>query len=167
MGVVSGILIGDYSAFDAPGDDHLDSARAGSSAARSRGAGGDWIVNQWVKRGILLGFRLGATVDYSIDDNFRFFDKDTYSTKRVTINDGGQWTTHSSDASWRTATRPLPLWNTALYNDRSWSPAQSFGVLGATAPWDRRENVPAEQVSDGGSCDRGAWPKRIHRDPAA
>ena len=27
-------------------------------------------------------------VDYSIDDNFRFFDKDTYPTKRVTINDG-------------------------------------------------------------------------------
>ena len=27
-------------------------------------------------------------VDYSIDDNFRFFDKDTYPPKRVTINDG-------------------------------------------------------------------------------
>jgi 2,3,4,5-tetrahydropyridine-2,6-dicarboxylate N-succinyltransferase len=60
----------------------------GEIRAASRGAGGDWVVNQWVKRGILLGFRLGAMVDYSIDDNFRFFDKDTYRTKRVTINDG-------------------------------------------------------------------------------
>ncbi|MGH9938839.1 MAG: 2,3,4,5-tetrahydropyridine-2,6-dicarboxylate N-succinyltransferase [Blastocatellia bacterium] len=60
----------------------------GEIRAASRSANGDWIVNQWVKRGILLGFRLGALVDYSIDDNFRFFDKETYPTKRVTINDG-------------------------------------------------------------------------------
>ena len=60
----------------------------GEIRAASRGAGGDWVVNQWVKRGILLGFRLGAMVDYSIDDNVRFFDKDTYPPKRVTINDG-------------------------------------------------------------------------------
>jgi putative heme-binding domain-containing protein len=66
---------------------------------------------------------------------------------RVTVKDRGEWASYSSDASWRTATRPLPLWNTALYNDRSWPVAQAYGSLGATAPWDRRENVPAEQVS--------------------
>jgi 2,3,4,5-tetrahydropyridine-2,6-dicarboxylate N-succinyltransferase len=60
----------------------------GEIRAASRGVDGDWVVNQWVKRGILLGFRLGTVVDYSIDDNFRFFDKETYRTKRVTINDG-------------------------------------------------------------------------------
>jgi 2,3,4,5-tetrahydropyridine-2-carboxylate N-succinyltransferase len=60
----------------------------GEIRAASRSDGGDWIVNQWVKRGVLLGFRLGAMVDYSIDENFRFFDKETYPTKRVTINDG-------------------------------------------------------------------------------
>src|SRR5215467_5257345 len=60
----------------------------GEIRAASRERGGQWTVHQWVKRGILLGFRLGAVVDYSIDDNFRFFDKETYRTKRVTINDG-------------------------------------------------------------------------------
>jgi 2,3,4,5-tetrahydropyridine-2,6-dicarboxylate N-succinyltransferase len=60
----------------------------GEVRAASRSANGDWVVNQWVKRGILLGFRLGAMVDYSIDENFRFFDKETYPTKRVTIDDG-------------------------------------------------------------------------------
>lgn len=60
----------------------------GGIRAASRSADGQWIVNQWVKRGILLGFRLGAMVDYSIDENFRYFDKETYPTKRVTINDG-------------------------------------------------------------------------------
>lgn len=66
---------------------------------------------------------------------------------RVTIRDTNQWFSYSSDASWRTATRPLPLWNTAIYNDRSWAPAQAFGALGTTAPWDRRESVPVEEVS--------------------
>lgn len=51
-------------------------------------ANGGWQVNQWVKRGILLGFRLGGLVDYSIDDNFRFFDKETYPTKRLTLESG-------------------------------------------------------------------------------
>jgi 2,3,4,5-tetrahydropyridine-2-carboxylate N-succinyltransferase len=60
----------------------------GEIRAASRGDDGQWVVHQWVKRGILLGFRLGGLVDYSIDDNFRFFDKETYPTKRVTINDG-------------------------------------------------------------------------------
>jgi 2,3,4,5-tetrahydropyridine-2,6-dicarboxylate N-succinyltransferase len=65
-----------------------DALNRGEVRAASRTADDQWIVHQWVKRGILLGFRLGALTDYSIDDNFRFFDKETYPTKRVTINDG-------------------------------------------------------------------------------
>ena len=38
---------------------------------------GNWQVNQWVKKGILLGFRLGSLIEYSINDDFRFFDKST------------------------------------------------------------------------------------------
>lgn len=60
----------------------------GVARAASRTESGKWIAHQWVKRGILLGFRLGAMVDYSIDENFRFFDKDTYPTRRLTIADG-------------------------------------------------------------------------------
>src|SRR5262249_17673659 len=61
---------------------------AGQIRAASRRSGGQWEVHTWVKRGILLGFRLGGMVDYSIDDNFRYFDKETYPTKRLTISDG-------------------------------------------------------------------------------
>ncbi len=49
---------------------------------------GTWKVNLWVKQGILLGFRMGALQDYSIDENFRFFDKSTLPTKRLTTKDG-------------------------------------------------------------------------------
>lgn len=36
---------------------------------------GVWNVNLWVKQGILLGFRMGAIRNYSINDQFRYFDK--------------------------------------------------------------------------------------------
>src|SRR5574337_96914 len=45
-----------------------------------------WIVNDWVKKGILLGFRLGELFDVSINDNFHFFDKHTYPLKRLSLD---------------------------------------------------------------------------------
>jgi len=46
-----------------------------------------WIVHQWVKKGILLGFRLGELVDDSINEQFRYFDKSTYPLKKFTKDD--------------------------------------------------------------------------------
>jgi 2,3,4,5-tetrahydropyridine-2-carboxylate N-succinyltransferase len=46
---------------------------------------GSWVVNAWVKKGILVGFRLGRLTDVSINDNFRYFDKDTYPLKKLTV----------------------------------------------------------------------------------
>jgi 2,3,4,5-tetrahydropyridine-2-carboxylate N-succinyltransferase len=48
-----------------------------------------WRVNGWVKKGILVGFRLGAIVDMSIDANrLPFLDKSTYPVRRITPEDG-------------------------------------------------------------------------------
>lgn len=48
-----------------------------------------WQVNAWVKKGILLGFRMGATVDMSIDVSRQpFFDKATFPVKPVTVESG-------------------------------------------------------------------------------
>ncbi len=42
-----------------------------------------WRVNAWVKKGILLGFRMGAIIDMSIDTTRQpFFDKSTYPVKQ-------------------------------------------------------------------------------------
>jgi 2,3,4,5-tetrahydropyridine-2-carboxylate N-succinyltransferase len=44
-----------------------------------------WRVNGWVKKGILLGFRMGALVDMSIDAwRQPWLDKSTYPVKRIT-----------------------------------------------------------------------------------
>ena len=48
-----------------------------------------WRVNAWVKKGVLLGFRMGALVDMSIDAVRQpFFDKATYPVKRLSPEDG-------------------------------------------------------------------------------
>ncbi len=45
-----------------------------------------WRVNSWVKKGILLGFRMGRVVDMSVDrERQPFFDKDTYPIKDVSL----------------------------------------------------------------------------------
>jgi 2,3,4,5-tetrahydropyridine-2-carboxylate N-succinyltransferase len=46
-----------------------------------------WRVNSWVKRGILLGFRMGTLVEMSYGNSLRFFDKDTYPTRATTVSD--------------------------------------------------------------------------------
>jgi 2,3,4,5-tetrahydropyridine-2-carboxylate N-succinyltransferase len=48
-----------------------------------------WRVNPWVKKGILLGFRMGSIVDMSIDPARQpFFDKATYPVKSLTASSG-------------------------------------------------------------------------------
>ncbi len=49
---------------------------------------GTWKVNHWVKKGILLGFRIGALEDYSINARFRYFDKSTFPLKKLDSDDG-------------------------------------------------------------------------------
>jgi 2,3,4,5-tetrahydropyridine-2-carboxylate N-succinyltransferase len=44
-----------------------------------------WRVNVWVKRGILLGFRVGDLADMTVDHGrWPFFDKDTMPLKKIT-----------------------------------------------------------------------------------
>ena len=48
-----------------------------------------WRVNGWVKKGILLGFRMGGVVDMSVDRARQpFFDKATFPVKRFTVQSG-------------------------------------------------------------------------------
>ncbi len=48
-----------------------------------------WRVNPWVKKGVLLGFRMGAVVDMSVDPVRQpMFDKSTWPVKRLTPASG-------------------------------------------------------------------------------
>lgn len=50
-------------------------------------AGDGWKVNEWVKKGIILGFRSGQLVDMS-SERFPFFDKSTFPLRKIELKDG-------------------------------------------------------------------------------
>src|ERR1700685_4304040 len=47
---------------------------------------GRWVVNIWVKHGILLGFRLGELVETG-GDGLTFVDKDTFPARHFSVAD--------------------------------------------------------------------------------
>lgn len=47
-----------------------------------------WRVNAWVKRGILLGFRLGQMTEMGSAEGLTFVDKATYPARRFSVVDG-------------------------------------------------------------------------------
>ena len=58
------------------------------AAEPDAGAATGWRVNAWVKRGILLGFRLGHLEAMGCSAGFSFVDKGTYPARRFTTEDG-------------------------------------------------------------------------------
>ena len=53
----------------------------GEIRAARRGSDGTWQAVPWVKRAILLGFRIGRVVEMSTGSPFHFFDKHTFPTR--------------------------------------------------------------------------------------
>jgi 2,3,4,5-tetrahydropyridine-2-carboxylate N-succinyltransferase len=72
----------------------LAALEAGSvRAAQKNQASGEWRAVPWVKRGILLGFRVGGVIDMSLEGGangvgLSFFDKDTYPPRRLSLDNG-------------------------------------------------------------------------------
>lgn len=67
--------------------------RAGLETGELRAAEPDdsvlgWRVNAWIKRGILLGFRLGSMVEMGSAEGLSFIDKLTYPARRFSVADG-------------------------------------------------------------------------------
>jgi len=63
--------------------------RTGEIRSAQRDSDGYWHANTWVKQGILLGFRMGKMVEMSKStETFKFFDKDTFPLRPMTIDDG-------------------------------------------------------------------------------
>jgi 2,3,4,5-tetrahydropyridine-2-carboxylate N-succinyltransferase len=48
---------------------------------------GVWKVNAWVKKGILLGFRLGKISSIPHSAPFQYFDKHTFPLKKISLKD--------------------------------------------------------------------------------
>src|SRR6185369_7538203 len=57
----------------------------GEVRAAERDETGRWRANVWVKRAILLGFRMGSLTE--MDAEWRFFEKDTYPRRAFSLSD--------------------------------------------------------------------------------
>ena len=71
-------------------EDLLSALEAGEVRSAERDGDGTWKAVPWVKRGILLGFQSGKLTDLSPAEDrpgFRFFDKDTYPLRRLSLED--------------------------------------------------------------------------------
>ena len=63
--------------------------RRGEIRSAEKDAEGNWHANTWVKKGILLGFRMGKMVEMSKPtETLQFFDKDTFPLRPMTLADG-------------------------------------------------------------------------------
>jgi 2,3,4,5-tetrahydropyridine-2-carboxylate N-succinyltransferase len=68
-------------------DAFLEALESGQVRAAQPGPDG-WQVNEWVKRGILLGFRLGRVIEMESAGPLHFLDKDTYPPRALTLDHG-------------------------------------------------------------------------------
>jgi len=137
-----------------------------SSAEGNRGG---WIVNDWVKKGILLGFRLGELTDVSIDAHFRFFDKNTYPLKKITLeNDiriapGGSAIRDASYVAPGVLVMPPAYINMGSYID-SGTMIDSHSLVGSCAQIGKRVHLSAAAQVGGVLEPIGAMPVIIEDD---
>src|SRR5215212_4848607 len=68
-------------------DELIDALERGEARAAEPSEDG-WRVNGWVKKGILLGFRIGRVVSTAPAGPLSFVDKDTFLPRRFVVDDG-------------------------------------------------------------------------------
>lgn len=59
--------------------------RAASPSPANAETGG-WVINEWVKKGILLGFRIGELIETGSLESMRFFDRNVFPLRRLSLD---------------------------------------------------------------------------------
>jgi 2,3,4,5-tetrahydropyridine-2-carboxylate N-succinyltransferase len=58
--------------------------RAASPSNSHKDSGG-WMINEWVKKGILLGFRIGEMIEIGTYESMRFYDRNVFPLRKLTL----------------------------------------------------------------------------------
>lgn len=69
-------------------NEFYNALNSGAIRAAQPDSNNNWIINEWVKQGILLLFKIGKLKEITISSEFNFFDKHTLPLKKVTLDDG-------------------------------------------------------------------------------
>jgi 2,3,4,5-tetrahydropyridine-2,6-dicarboxylate N-succinyltransferase len=128
-----------------------------------------WIVNTWVKKGILLGFRLGSIEDYSPNSQYHFFDKTTFPLKNITIEDkvrivpGGTSVRDASYVAPNVVIMPPAYINVGAYVGEG-TMVDSHALVGSCAQVGKRVHVSAATQIGGVLEPVGAMPVIVEDD---
>jgi 2,3,4,5-tetrahydropyridine-2,6-dicarboxylate N-succinyltransferase len=140
------------------------------SAEPDAGQISGWRVNSWVKKGILLGFRIGGLVQMAGLSNVpQFFDKSTYPLRRIALEDGVRVVPGGSsirDGCYvaRSVTCMPPMYiNVGAYVDEG-TMVDSHALIGSCAQIGKRCHISAASQIGGVLEPVGAMPVIIEDD---
>jgi 2,3,4,5-tetrahydropyridine-2,6-dicarboxylate N-succinyltransferase len=109
---------------------------------------GHWVVNAWVKQGILLGFQLGELTEMPNGDVLSFVDNDTFPARRLTLADrvrlvpGGSSIREGAYVAPSVICMPPMFINVGAYVDEG-SMIDSHALVGSCAQIGKRVHLSA------------------------
>lgn len=123
--------------------------REGRIRAAEKDEAGNWHANAWVKRGILLGFKMGEMVNMSFSgESFQFFDKSTYPLRPMNLDDkirivpGGTTVRDGSFLAQNVVLMPPAYVNVGAYVDEG-TMIDSHALVGSCAQIGKRVHLSA------------------------
>ena len=150
-------------------DEFKSALNRGEIRAAERNASGEWLVHSWVKRGLLLGFRMGALTEMSEGESFKFFDKDTYPARPTTIGDnvrivpGGSTIRDGAYVAPGVVCMPPMFVNAGAYIDEG-TMIDSHALVGSCAQIGKRVHISAAAQIGGVLEPVGAVPVIVEDD---
>src|SRR2546421_12564525 len=162
---------GNYSDADlALFNDFKAALNRGEIRAAERDANGKWHTNTWVKRGILLGFRMGAIIEMTPSGApLQFLDKNTYPIRRFATGDrvrivpGGSSIRDGAYIAPGVVCMPPMFVNAGAYIDEG-TMIDSHALVGSCAQIGKRVHISAAAQIGGVLEPAGAMPVIIEDD---
>lgn len=151
-------------------EDFKAALNRGEIRAAERNEAGEWQTNAWVKRGILLGFRMGSLVEMTPPDAaLQFLDKNTYpirkfsTDERVRIVPGGSSIRDGAYIAPGVVCMPPMFVNAGAYVDEG-TMIDSHALVGSCAQIGKRVHLSAAAQIGGVLEPIGAVPVVIEDD---
>jgi 2,3,4,5-tetrahydropyridine-2,6-dicarboxylate N-succinyltransferase len=142
----------------------------GAIRAAERDANGKWQANTWVKRGILVGFRMGLIIEQTpAGAPLQFLDKNTYPIRRFTPADrvrivpGGSSIRDGAYLAPGVVCMPPMFVNAGAYVDEG-TMIDSHALVGSCAQVGKRVHISAAAQVGGVLEPAGAMPVIIEDD---
>ncbi len=151
-------------------NDFKTKLRTGEIRSAEKDADNNWYANAWVKRGILVGFKMGEIVTMSMSgESLQFFDKNTYPLRPMNLDDkirivpGGSSIRDGSFVGQNVVLMPPCYVNVGAYVDEG-TMIDSHALVGSCAQIGKRVHLSAAAQIGGVLEPVGAVPVIIEDD---